>query len=269
MARTGFHPAPGVDVSDADAGVGDVKDPKTFYSVAAPKKTGTMPTQTLDPANEDVNAGYYAETTLSAVDEHLAAGNIKDGVDIFGFAGTVAPGGVETIDKYADAEIANNATYTPGDAGIFYCSEEFLAQHFSTGNTAWYATHGAAWKWDVQTFVGDGVNSRIKNGSGGAKEYILLRHHYSTGTYDRIRDADLAQGTAYTPAENGFFSEGSEFVNEVTPRVNFTTAGWLRSGTPTDLYPWTVHISDGINWQMYNTSGARADRIVIVRAKMA
>jgi hypothetical protein len=33
--------AAGVDVSDADAAVGEVLAPKTFYSVAAPRKTGT------------------------------------------------------------------------------------------------------------------------------------------------------------------------------------------------------------------------------------
>lgn len=78
----------GVDISDADAAVGDVKDPKTFYSVTAPKKTGTMVTRTLNPANENVLAGYYAATTLSAVDGDLVTGNIKSGETIFGVAGS-------------------------------------------------------------------------------------------------------------------------------------------------------------------------------------
>lgn len=76
-----------LDVSDADAAVTDVKSPRTFYSVTGPKKTGTMPTQTLNPANENVPAGYYAATTLSTVDGDLAAANIKSGITIFGFTG--------------------------------------------------------------------------------------------------------------------------------------------------------------------------------------
>jgi len=50
--------------------------------------TGTMPVQTLSASNETVSAGYYATTTLSAVDADLAVGNIKSGVTIFGKEGT-------------------------------------------------------------------------------------------------------------------------------------------------------------------------------------
>lgn len=53
-------------------------------------ETGTMPVQTFNPANDTVNAGYYAATTLSAADTDLAAGNIALGVDIFGKTGTYA-----------------------------------------------------------------------------------------------------------------------------------------------------------------------------------
>lgn len=81
------------DSTDADAAVTDVKDPKTFFAGGGARKTGTMPTRTLDPASENVPAGYYEATTLSAVDEHLAPANIKQGVNIFGKVGTLAPGG--------------------------------------------------------------------------------------------------------------------------------------------------------------------------------
>jgi len=50
------------------------------------KLTGTG-TKTLSSASDTVDAGYYETTTLSAVDTDLAAGNIKDGVEIFGVAG--------------------------------------------------------------------------------------------------------------------------------------------------------------------------------------
>lgn len=61
-----ISPAAGVDVST--------------YALGAKK-------QALDSTVETVSAGYYAATTLSAVDTDLAAGNIKPGVTIFGFAG--------------------------------------------------------------------------------------------------------------------------------------------------------------------------------------
>ena len=47
-----------------------------------------FPTRTLSAANETVQEGYYAATTLSAVDADLAIGNIKKDIVIFGFTGT-------------------------------------------------------------------------------------------------------------------------------------------------------------------------------------
>ncbi len=84
------------DVSDANALVGEVKTGRTFYAVGGARKTGTG-TKTLNPANETVAAGYYAATTLSAVDVNLAVGNIKSSVNIFGFVGTYAQSLAEDI----------------------------------------------------------------------------------------------------------------------------------------------------------------------------
>ena len=70
--------------------VGEVKTASTFYAGSSALLTGSG-TQTLNAANENVAAGYYAATTLSAVDGDLAVGNIKDGVTIFGFLGTFDP----------------------------------------------------------------------------------------------------------------------------------------------------------------------------------
>lgn len=90
MARMAFYPAPGVDVSDADAAVGEVKSPKTFYSVAAPRKTGTLPTKAIVAGAETYEEGYHAGNPggLSAIDTDLAVENIKKDVVIFGKVGT-------------------------------------------------------------------------------------------------------------------------------------------------------------------------------------
>ncbi len=55
--------------------------------------TGTIATRTLSAANETVAAGYYAATTLSAVDVDLDAANIVAGKTIFGFVGSASGGG--------------------------------------------------------------------------------------------------------------------------------------------------------------------------------
>lgn len=83
---------PGVDVADADAAVGDVLNPRTFYSVAPPRKTGVMPTVTLDPALNAYPAGYHAgAASLTAMEAELIPENILLGATIFGVGGTVVP----------------------------------------------------------------------------------------------------------------------------------------------------------------------------------
>lgn len=47
-----------------------------------------MPVRVFSPDNDTVAAGYYYATTLSAADADLVAGNIKNGVAIFGKTGT-------------------------------------------------------------------------------------------------------------------------------------------------------------------------------------
>lgn len=57
----------GLDISDADAAVTDVKTAKTFYSVAPPKKTGTY---TAAPAQDIVGSGassYGCSTGTNAI----------------------------------------------------------------------------------------------------------------------------------------------------------------------------------------------------------
>lgn len=75
------------DIADADLTVAEAPTGKKFYAVTGGVKTGTG-TKTLNPANDTVAAGYYAATTLSAVDTDLAVANIKTGVTVFGKAGT-------------------------------------------------------------------------------------------------------------------------------------------------------------------------------------
>jgi len=83
---------PGVDVADADAAVGNVLNPRTFYSVAPPRKTGIMPTVALNPALNVYPTGYHAgAASLTTVDADLIKESIKAGVTIFGVGGIIIP----------------------------------------------------------------------------------------------------------------------------------------------------------------------------------
>jgi hypothetical protein len=55
--------------------------------------TGTITIRNLLASTTALSAGYYAATTLNAVDSDLAAGNIKSGINVFGIAGSYGGGG--------------------------------------------------------------------------------------------------------------------------------------------------------------------------------
>jgi hypothetical protein len=84
----------------------------------------TIAPTSLSAANDTVSAGYYAATTLSAVDAELAVGNIKHGVNIFGKVGTydteaVVPIAAGTVLSGKKGRV-NGATITgtmPNNAG--------------------------------------------------------------------------------------------------------------------------------------------------------
>ena len=75
-----------------DAVESEVMTGSTFYSGSSTLLTGSG-TQTLSAANDTVSAGYYAETTLSAVDSNLTEANIVTGKTIFGVDGSATEQG--------------------------------------------------------------------------------------------------------------------------------------------------------------------------------
>ncbi|MDP2873517.1 MAG: hypothetical protein Q8P31_13420 [Bacillota bacterium] len=114
----------GVNVADADAAVANVLSPKTFYAVAAPKKTGTMPTVALAPASNAYPAGYHAgAASLTAVEPDLVAAKIQTGQTIFGVAGTLSPG---TLAEDVEGDTLSVAL-TNTSTGAFYRSRTYLA----------------------------------------------------------------------------------------------------------------------------------------------
>lgn len=236
---------------------------------------GIQDKTSLDPANETVARGIYDPTTLSAVDADLQAANIKLAENIFGFVGTLAGGGVETID-YANAIIANNATYTPGNPGIFFKvgnvggeGREYSIEYFSTADAAWH-TPGNWLRYMGATAIGDGTNFRIKNNSGGNAEYGLMRHNISTWTYERARDEDLAAGATWTPATSGFFAMGTETTGDCEIEIQLAGAGWedAKEVGGADYTRLTIVIGDGTNFRVKNNDGVAACYHVTMRAAL-
>lgn len=75
-----------VDTSSGSALASDIRAGKSAWA-AGLQVDGIMPTRTLSSANDTLLAGYYAGTTLNAVDSDLIPANIRRGVTIFGMVG--------------------------------------------------------------------------------------------------------------------------------------------------------------------------------------
>ena len=75
-----------VNTGTGTAETGDMLAGKKAW-VAGTEVTGTMPSQTLNPASTVVPAGYFTATDLATVDTDLASGNIRAGVTVFGVTG--------------------------------------------------------------------------------------------------------------------------------------------------------------------------------------
>lgn len=90
------YPQSGTNTSDATATAAQILSPYTAY-VATGKVTGTIPSQgaqTITPSTsiQTIQAGQYLSgpQTIQG-DTNLIAGNIKNGVSIFGVLGTLQP----------------------------------------------------------------------------------------------------------------------------------------------------------------------------------
>lgn len=75
---------------------------------------------TPSSADDTWQGGYYDATTLTGIDSDLVAGNIKNGVSIFGVNGTIVPG-VDTPYPLKDTSITT--VYTTGDDGTYQVNQ--------------------------------------------------------------------------------------------------------------------------------------------------
>lgn len=232
---------------------------------------GAQVKQALDAANETVDEGVYDPTTLSAVDVHLAAANIKLAVNIFGFVGTVAPGGAETIEMFSEDELAAGGLYTPASEGIYFAgkaSQSMLQGQYHDGQPAWIQMEAANEENTTLNAIGDGTNFRIKNTQGFAGDYQLMRHYMSTGTYERASTADLASLASYSPAE-GFLAMGSETAFPELQQ-DLPNEGWqsCKEWATNTNYAHALVINDGTEVRVHNGDGAAARWYVLMRAVM-
>lgn len=140
--NAGYYAATDLTTVDPDLATGNIRAGQAIFGVAgktevvdtttaAPIAAGRMKTgdvgfangtqytgsgtKTLSADSETVEEGYYAATTLSAVDPDLAVGNIRSGTMVFGLLGT-AP--IPSGDAAAGDVLAGKTFSNAGGTGI-------------------------------------------------------------------------------------------------------------------------------------------------------
>ncbi|MFH1038755.1 MAG: DUF1566 domain-containing protein [PVC group bacterium] len=219
-----------VNTSSGNAAAGDVRAGKKAW-VDGAEVTGTIATRTLSAGSETVEAGYYAATTLSAVDGDLAAGNIKSGVTIFGKVGTV----VKATGDAAVEQVLAGATFSKaGEAGLTGTMTNVGQQDIMPGTTVQPITRGyhngtgevagdadlvtANIRSGVTIFGVAGKTEVVDTSTGDAAAGEILAGKKAwvdgseiTGTMPAGRLLRTGQTTSYLTGDDGTYQTGTAF----------------------------------------------------------
>ena len=160
-------------------------------------KDGVLVKETLSAASEAVARGHYAATTLSAVDADLAVGNIKNGITLFGFAGSAD--GEDISDATAiEAEVLAPETFYAVSGGIRTGTMPIVA--LNAGSNAYPAGYHAGNVGGLDAVDVDLATANIKN---GITIFNVAGSDMITG---RVRISGSAQG--YSGQVTGFPATG-------------------------------------------------------------
>jgi len=178
--------------------------------------TGSVATQTLSVLNDTVAAGYYAATTLSAVDSDLATGNIKSGITIFGIDGNGNVVDTSTGDAVAGDILSAKKAWVGGleiTGNIANCSSEgsqscyamgtyFAGTSKTASNSATSQSAGYYPAFDLATVDTDLTASKIMADVSifGVSGTLLKNLFTGTDRSDRLSTVTLnVGGSGYTP----------------------------------------------------------------------
>jgi hypothetical protein len=161
-----------------------------------------MQTRTLSNASTTVNAGYYAATTLTAVDADLASSNIKSGVTIFGVAGSSSVVDTASGDAVAGDMLSGKKGYVNG-ALVTGTATNQGALNLNT--TAIPGSSGGFYSSIALTLSASSVcvGTSIFGSAGSAACMALIDNRFNTlGTPGTKRKIPLAVGDVDTEARS-------------------------------------------------------------------
>lgn len=185
----------------------------------------------------------------------------------------VASIGVETFERYHVEDLAADSSYTPSDDGLFssaieYTGVENLSVRLQDNSPSWQTVLPNVR--GNNAIIGDGTNLKFYNAAGAASNLVVMRHHLSTGTYERYNTQDLAAGASYIPANEGLFSHAGE-SSDIRCEYQYSPGVWWYwyvNGGISSYDATCLGIGDGTNLRYRNTDGANARWTVIMRHLM-
>ncbi|MDO8468229.1 MAG: hypothetical protein Q7S29_00525, partial [Candidatus Peribacter sp.] len=219
----------------------------TYLGVA-----GSIATRTLSAANDTVSAGYYAATTLSAVDSDLIIGNIMTGVTLFGVTGTGTsrnyPGSGWTPNPSGDGSTDLTQAACAGASG-WYWFEDGNGDGDSTDpedGVCVQGTHQAAagsWNGDESTTERDNTYIAAYTCSGNFPTNGTVATYSGSGagvadTTWNAGDCALCQADCYDgkkdlPDQNGYVSPMEDIAGHNGPITPEVLKNWKGTRLPT------------------------------------
>ena len=197
-------------------------------------QTGTMPIQTVDNSTTSQAAGYYNSFDLAAVEADLVAGNIVQGVDLFGVTGSTYNAAVPKTGQ----TISN----TVGDDGDLEIGVDWITStHFITGTTGVVTDTltGLVWLEDANCFGRRNWATALNNANTLANGSCGLTDSSSAGDWRLPNMREL-----YSLID---FSQGSPALPDGHPFTG-VQLGYYWSSTTNALatsFAWMVDLSDG------------------------
>jgi|GEM_PF-603571 len=272
-----------VDTTTGDATSTDILSGKKAW-VAGAEVTGSLATQTLFDTSTSVNAGYYAATSLDAVDADLVSANVRSGVNIFGVTGSVlestgdaAAGDVLTGRTFSNAGSSGIAGTMPNQGGVNYSpgiSNQAIGAGYHDGSGVVYGDanlasgnirsgvtiFGVAGDTNVvDTTTGDAAPGDILKGRIGWVDGVEVTGTYPTAPIEKTDQTVCYDevGTPITCTGTGQDGEYQRGVPLGSPR--FTING---DGTVTDNLTGLIWLQDAgclvdIGW-LAGLTGANA-----------
>jgi len=183
--------------------------------------------------------------------------------------GVIPAPATETIERYHTADLGAGSFYTPADEGLFSAvlESEDLRPSLQDAQPGWSRILEPVLGNDA--VIGDGTNLNFYNTNVAARNIVIMRHHISTGTYERYNSQDLGAGVTYTPADGGLFSHTSNWAVVVHCEYKYNASWWYygRDDGAGDVEGTFLAIGDGTNLRFHNTRGGNT-YYVCMRAKI-